>query len=90
MIRTTNHAMHSLLFQPFVPAHYLAESLHTNTYLLNCLPTTVTHAPTTHFALFGTTPMTIFVLLGVHVVSNKTLTLIERMTLRVGRVFCFF
>lgn len=48
--------MRSLLFQPFVPASYWVESLHTATYLFTCLPTKVIHAPTPHFALFGTTP----------------------------------
>jgi hypothetical protein len=41
MIRTTNDVMRSLLFRAFLPACYLAKSLHAATYLLNLLPTKV-------------------------------------------------
>jgi hypothetical protein len=56
MIRTTNDAMRSLLFQVSLPAHYWAESLHAATYLINLLPTKAISAPSLHFALFSTTP----------------------------------
>ncbi|WVZ93588.1 LOW QUALITY PROTEIN: hypothetical protein U9M48_039556 [Paspalum notatum var. saurae] len=53
MIRTTNDVMRTLLFSS---RSLLAESLHTATYLINCLPSNASPAPTPHHALFGTPP----------------------------------
>ena len=38
MIRTTNDVVRTLLIQASLPPRFWAESLHTATYLLNCLP----------------------------------------------------
>jgi len=54
MIRTTNDVMRTFLIQASLPLRFWAESLHTATYLLNRLPSTVSPAPTPHQALFGT------------------------------------
>jgi hypothetical protein len=56
MIRTTNDVVCSLLFQASLPARYWAESLYTDTYILNLLPTKAISAPKPYFALFSTTP----------------------------------
>jgi hypothetical protein len=56
MIRTTNDTIRTLLLQAHLPAHFWAEALHTSTYLLNRLPSTVCPAPTPHQALFGPPP----------------------------------
>ena len=56
MIRTTNDVMRTLLIQASLPPRFWAESLHTATNLLNCLPSTASPAPTPHHALFGTPP----------------------------------
>jgi hypothetical protein len=56
MICTTNDTIRTLLLQAHLPAHFWAEGLHTSTYLLNRLPSTVCPAPTPHQALFGTPP----------------------------------
>src|SRR6185295_4448568 len=56
MIRTTNDVVRTLLIQASLPPRFLAESLHTATYLLNRLPSTASPAPTPHHALFGTPP----------------------------------
>jgi len=53
MIRTTNDVVRTLLIQASLPPRFWAESLHTATYLLNRLPSTVFPAPTPHHALFG-------------------------------------
>jgi hypothetical protein len=45
MIRTTNDTIRTLLLQAHLPARFWAEALHTSTYLLNCLPSTVCPAP---------------------------------------------
>ena len=54
MIRTTNDAVRTLLIKASLPPRFWAESLHTTTYLVNRLPSTASHAPTPHHALFGT------------------------------------
>jgi hypothetical protein len=46
----------SLLIQASLLARYWDENFHTATYLLNLLPTKAISAPTSHFALLGTTP----------------------------------
>jgi hypothetical protein len=54
MIRTTNDIVRTLLLQASLLAHFLVESLHTSTYLLNHLPSAACPAPTPHHTLFGT------------------------------------
>jgi hypothetical protein len=54
MIRTTNDVMRTLLIQATLPPRFWVESLHTATYLLNCLPFTASPALTPHHALFST------------------------------------
>jgi hypothetical protein len=56
MIHMTNDTIRTLLLQAHLPARFWAEGLHTSTYLLNRLPSTVCPAPTPHQALFGTPP----------------------------------
>jgi hypothetical protein len=48
--------LHSLLFQPSIPARYWVEGLHIATYLLNRLPTKVIKTISPYFALHGVTP----------------------------------
>jgi hypothetical protein len=54
MIRMTNDTIRTFLLQAHLPARFWAEGLHTSTYVLNHLPSTVCLAPTPHQALFGT------------------------------------
>ena len=56
MIRMMNDVVRTLLIQASLPPRFWAERLHTATYLLNRLPSTASHAPTPHHALFGTPP----------------------------------
>jgi hypothetical protein len=56
IIHLVNNVIHTLLIQASLPRYYWAEGLHTATYLLNCLPTTVIQATCPHLALFGSTP----------------------------------
>jgi hypothetical protein len=48
--------MRTLLIQASLPPRFWVEGLHTATYLLNRLPSTVSPIPTPHHALFGTPP----------------------------------
>jgi hypothetical protein len=56
IIRSVNNVIRTLLIQASLPGCYWAEGLHTTTYLLNHLPTTVIQAACPHFALFGSAP----------------------------------
>jgi hypothetical protein len=56
MIHTTNDTIRTLLLQTHLPTRLWAEALHTSTYLLNRLPSTVCPTPAPHQALFGTPP----------------------------------
>jgi hypothetical protein len=56
IIRSVNNVIHTLLIQASLPGRYWAEGLHTATYLLNRLPTTMIQAACPHLALFGSTP----------------------------------
>jgi hypothetical protein len=56
IIRSVNNVIRTLLIQASLLRHYWAECLHTSTYLLNRLPTTVIQAACPHLALFGSVP----------------------------------
>jgi hypothetical protein len=56
IIRSVNNVIRTLLIQAFLPERYWAEGLHTATYLLNRLPTTVIQTTCPHLALFGSAP----------------------------------
>jgi hypothetical protein len=56
IIRSVNNVIRTLLIQPSLPGRYWAEGLHTATYLLNRLPTTVIQAACPHLAMFGSAP----------------------------------
>jgi hypothetical protein len=56
IIHSVNNVIRTLLIQIFLPRRYWAERLHTATYLLNCLLTTVIQATYPHLALFYSTP----------------------------------
>jgi hypothetical protein len=56
IIRSVNNVIHTLLIQASLPRRYWTEGLHTATYLLNRLLTTVIQAACPHLALFGSTP----------------------------------
>jgi hypothetical protein len=56
IIRSTNNAILSMLFQASLPARYWVEGLHTTAYLLNRLPTKTISASCPHHSLFGTPP----------------------------------
>jgi hypothetical protein len=56
IIHSVNNVIRTLLIQASLPGRYWAERLHTTTYLLNHLPTTVIHAVCPHLVLFGFTP----------------------------------
>jgi hypothetical protein len=56
IIRSVNNVIRTLLIQASLPGRYWAERLHTATYLLNCLPTTVIQVACPHLALFGSAP----------------------------------
>jgi hypothetical protein len=55
IIRSVNNVICTLLIKAFLPGRYWVEGLHTATYLLNRLPTTVIQAACSHLALFGST-----------------------------------
>jgi hypothetical protein len=55
IIRSVNNVIRTLLIKAFLPGRYWVEGLHTATYLLNRLPTTVIQAACSHLALFGST-----------------------------------
>jgi hypothetical protein len=54
-IHSVNNVIHTLLIQVSLPGRYWV-GLHTATYLLNRLPTTVIRAACPHLALFGSVP----------------------------------
>jgi IS30 family transposase len=56
IIYSVNNVIRTLLIQASLPGRYWTEGLHTATYLLNCLPTTMIQAACPHLALFGSTP----------------------------------
>jgi hypothetical protein len=56
IIRSVNNVIRTLLIQASLPGRYWIEVLHTATYMLNCLPTTVIQAVCPHLALFGSAP----------------------------------
>jgi hypothetical protein len=56
MIRTTTNMICCLLFQASLPASYWTEAMHTDTHLLNRLPSKAVSHPTPYFALYDTTP----------------------------------
>jgi hypothetical protein len=56
IIHSVNNVIHTLLIQASLPGRYWAEGLHTATYLLNHLPTTVIQAACPHLALFSSVP----------------------------------
>jgi hypothetical protein len=56
IIRSVNNVIRTLLIQASLPRRYWAEGLHTATYMLNRLPTTVIQAACPHLALFGSAP----------------------------------
>jgi hypothetical protein len=56
IIRSINNGIRTLLIQASLPGRYWAERLHTATYMLNRLPTTVIQAACPHLALFGSAP----------------------------------
>jgi hypothetical protein len=56
IIRSVNNVICTLLIQASLPGRYWAEGLHTVTYLLNRLPTTVIQVACPHLALFGSAP----------------------------------
>jgi hypothetical protein len=56
IIHSVNNIIRTLLIQAPLPGRYWAEGLHTTTYLLNCLLTTVIQAACPHLALFGFAP----------------------------------
>jgi hypothetical protein len=56
IIRSVNNAIRTLLIQSSLPERYWAEGLHTDTYLLNCLPTTAIQVACPYLAMFGSAP----------------------------------
>jgi hypothetical protein len=56
IIRSVNNVIRTLLIHASLPGRYWTEGLHTATYLLNCLPTTVIQVVCPHLALFVSTP----------------------------------
>jgi hypothetical protein len=56
IIHSVNNVIRTLLIQTSLPECYWAERLHTATYLLNRLPTTVIQVACPHLALFGSAP----------------------------------
>jgi hypothetical protein len=56
IICSVNNVICTLLIQASLPGRYCAEELHTDTYLLNCLPTMTIQAACPHLALFGSAP----------------------------------
>jgi hypothetical protein len=56
IICSVNNVICTLLIQASLPRRYWAEGLHTATYMLNRLPTTVIQAACPHLALFGSAP----------------------------------
>jgi hypothetical protein len=56
MLRTTNNIVHALLFQASIPPQYWVESLHSDTYLLNHLPTKNITAACSYTTLNNTPP----------------------------------
>lgn len=56
MLCTINNMVHTLLFHASMPPRYWLESLHTTTYLINCLPTKTISSPCPHIALYNTPP----------------------------------
>jgi hypothetical protein len=56
IIRLVNNVICTLLIQASLPRRYWAEGIHTATYLLNHLPTTMIQAACPHLALFGSVP----------------------------------
>jgi hypothetical protein len=55
-IRSVNNVIRTLLIQASLAGRYWTEELHTATYLLNRLPTTVIQSACPHLALFGSVP----------------------------------
>jgi hypothetical protein len=55
-IRSVNNVIRTLRIQASLPGRYWIEGLHTATYLLNRLPTTMIQAACPHLALFGSVP----------------------------------
>jgi hypothetical protein len=53
IIRSVNNIIRTLLIHASLPGRYWAEGLHTATYMLNRLPTTVIQVACPHLALFG-------------------------------------
>jgi hypothetical protein len=56
IIRSVDNVIRTLLIQASLPRRYWVEGLHTATYLLNRLPTTMIQAACPHLALFGSAP----------------------------------
>jgi hypothetical protein len=56
IIRSVNNVIRTLRIHASLPGRYWAKGLHTATYLLNRLPTTVIQAMCPHLALFGSAP----------------------------------
>jgi hypothetical protein len=56
IIRSVNNVIRTFLIQASLTGRYWAEGLHTATYMLNRLPTTVIQAVCPHLALFGSAP----------------------------------
>jgi hypothetical protein len=56
IIHSVNNVIRTLLIQASLPERYWAEGLHTATYLLNRLLTTMIQAVCAHLALFGSAP----------------------------------
>jgi hypothetical protein len=56
IIHSINNVICTLLIQVSLLGRYLAEGLHTATYLLNCLPMKTIQAACPHLALFGSAP----------------------------------
>jgi hypothetical protein len=56
IIHSVNNVIRTLLIQASLPGRYWAEGLHTATYMLNRLPTTVIQVVCPHLALFGSAP----------------------------------
>jgi hypothetical protein len=56
IIHSVNNVIRTFLIHASLPGHYWAEGLHTATYLLNRLLTTVIQVVCPHLTLFGSTP----------------------------------
>jgi hypothetical protein len=56
ILYTINNMLHSLLSQASILAHYWVKGLHTDTYLLNHLPTKVISTTSPNFTLHGVAP----------------------------------